>query len=171
MTTETETQNPVDRDNEARLKRLAQLKANPDDPRHGKMTGVQIGCDCERCKAKNRETAKKRYDEVNRKITGEEGIKSTPWSEEDIEYLRQTMDSPAVEVAEKLGRSLNSVLQKRQNVKHNPEATGGKRKPWTPEELKFVEDNPGMKAVEIAHELGRTIGAIRLVRNKIKNSK
>lgn len=171
MTATTETAvDPVERDNAARLKRLAEMKANPDDHRHGTMTGVVTGCDCDRCKARNRNKAKERYDAVNRKITGEEGIASTPWSDEDIAFLKESMDAPAQEVAEKLGRSLNSILQKRQHVKNNPVIEGSKRKPWTDDELKFVADNPEMKAAEIAHKLGRTIGAIRLARNKIKKS-
>lgn len=169
MTATTETP-AVDHETEVRLKRLAELKANPDDHRHGTMTGVVAGCDCDPCKARNRAKAKERYDNVNRNITGDEGISSTAWSPEDIEYLKTTMEDSAVDVALHLGRSLNSVLQKRQHVKHNPEIEGSKRKPWTPEELKFVADHPELKAPEIAHKLGRTIGAIRLARNKIKKT-
>jgi hypothetical protein len=36
-------------------KRKRELDDNPDDPRHGTLTGYQCGCKCDRCKAANAE--------------------------------------------------------------------------------------------------------------------
>lgn len=38
-----------ERANELIKKRLAEMQANPEDPRHGTKTGYAYGCRCERC--------------------------------------------------------------------------------------------------------------------------
>ncbi|WP_155772111.1 hypothetical protein [Mycobacterium asiaticum] len=54
--------------NEARKhraeRRKRELDDNPDDPRHGTVTGYQYGCKCDRCKAANAEQS--RRDRANR---------------------------------------------------------------------------------------------------------
>lgn len=41
------------RRNEARMRRLAQMQANDDDPRHGTYYGYVTGCRCLRCSGAN----------------------------------------------------------------------------------------------------------------------
>lgn len=41
--------NAKEREKELVKKRLAEMQANPEDPRHGTKTGYAYGCRCERC--------------------------------------------------------------------------------------------------------------------------
>ncbi len=40
---------------ECRVRRLAELRADPAHPMHGTMTGYRYGCRCERCRAARHE--------------------------------------------------------------------------------------------------------------------
>ena len=42
-------------------KSLAEMQANPEDPRHGTLAGYTYGCRCDRCKQTNNEYQRERY--------------------------------------------------------------------------------------------------------------
>ena len=84
------------------------------------------------------------------------------WTDEDVKVLSEKIDEISwVEMGKKLGRSAKSCRQKAKALR---EHKGSTKKPWTQDDNVRIEKllRSGMGIVEIAKEMGRTYGSIKL---------
>lgn len=83
------------------------------------------------------------------------------WTEKDSEYIRENYkEKTDKELADELGKSRQSVCERRLRMGLNKRKGGEKRK-WTEKEKQYVRENYKEKTdKELAEEINRTINSI-----------
>jgi len=83
------------------------------------------------------------------------------WDSDEVEYLRENYsDTPVKEIAEKLGRSRDSVYGKARSLGLRSK-TMGRGETWEEEEVDFLKSNYGeMETEKIAEKLGKSPRAV-----------
>ena len=92
--------------------------------------------------------------------------KNKTWTDKEIKYLQDNLDSPRKEIAEYLGRKIDSVNNKIKYIKKTQDQPK-ERRAWTQEEYDFIKDNFGkLSKEEMAEKLGRSVDAIKIKLNR-----
>lgn len=92
----------------------------------------------------------------------EKGTKRRLWTDEDLAWLKENWQLPDMELAEKLGRPVQSIRTKRFALGLTGK-DGCRKKDWSKEELDYIREVWGEKTIpEIARKLGRSIEAVKI---------
>ncbi len=85
----------------------------------------------------------------------------THWTEEEITFLKKNWTLPMAELSEKLGRSIDSCLQKAYSL-------GMYRRKWTQAEIDYLQENYGKYSIpSLAKSLGKSVNAIKVMRQRL----
>lgn len=79
------------------------------------------------------------------------------WTDADMGVIADTMDVPADEVAEMVGRSAKAVRHKRAQILAG---WTPRREAWSEGDLDFLRSTPHLSAAEVGRQIGRTEAAV-----------
>lgn len=80
-----------------------------------------------------------------------------PWTDEELGYLQDNSDLTARELGRRLGRGMQSVQHKRNQLRNG---WSFQREHWTTEDTDFVRQTPHFTAAQVAHHLSRSVSSI-----------
>lgn len=91
-----------------------------------------------------------------------------PWADSEVEFLISTHEELTTrEQAHQLGRTFESVYQKKKRLRSKGVLKKQKLNPWTAEEVQFMLDNSSMKSSQVAERLNRGLPAVYTQRFKL----
>lgn len=87
-------------------------------------------------------------------------MKNKPYTDADIQCIKDNMHLTDNAIAEMLGRTRTGVACKRHFMGLD------KVKPYTTKDIRFIENNMDLTDTDIAEELGRSVSGIQYIRKQ-----
>lgn len=106
--------------------------------------------------------------ECVREYRAVEGVGGQPWTDEELGFLMDHEHWTARQVAEVLGRGMQAVQKKREQLR---DGWAREKEPWTDDELDIVRATPNLTAQQVAARLpGRTRNSVEAARAKLAHA-